>query len=238
MPETYNLYPELKRICEDKRIRCLGVWDEDYQDYLRSESFALDMRGYTKKEWSDVKATYLDLELLKINNPPCEKMILHAIVKDENGVQRIISFFLLGSNKFDQIFENKELFDEHTDRRENEKGYDSRFLNYAAITYERFIVLLATRGIEKHHTPLSSRKRSLLRGEIHKKGTGGYTIIQRPGISTDGQGNVPPLYKVRPHFRRGHIRKFHSEDKTKWVWVSPCFINGEPEVQRKAYLVA
>jgi hypothetical protein len=96
-----------------------------------------------------------------------------------------------------------------------------------------FLVMLATRGIVKERHEIK-KSQQLTDNKPHKKGSGGYTIIRTPEAhEIEGGTHASP----RPHFRRGHIRKLDPEDKTRWIWVSSCFVNGEPEVARKSYLV-
>jgi hypothetical protein len=230
-------FPGLKQIIDDKRIKRYGVWDEDYQDYLKAESFVIDMREYTEEEFEDIHKTYVDLETLNLHKGPCEKYVLHAIVKDVGGVERIVSYFFLRENEFDVLFDNDREEKEHSNVFDKNEKYKENTVGYATLVRNRFIVLLATNFIEKNRYEASKNRIIENEEKAHKKGSGACTIIQIPGISSGGGGNVPPMFTMRPHFRRGHIRKFHPEDRTRWVWVSPCFIHAEPEIRRKAYLV-
>ena len=51
---TYNLYPGLKQLLEDKRTSRFGVPPEEYNNYLNAEQFVVDCRGIGKKGINDI----------------------------------------------------------------------------------------------------------------------------------------------------------------------------------------
>lgn len=233
---TYNLFPGLKQILEDKRIRRFGVPEAEFQNYLRAEQFVIDMRGYTNEDWTAASETYNDLRELNLDKPPCDQYVLHILVAPEGRSEAVWSQFWRAKERVYPMYQKQESLDEQL-RRMRDPEIKKEITEYLALGHERFIVMLATRGVDKHKYEVP-RSRKLLSdlGKAHKKGTGGYTIIRTP-IDTHNESGETDSTK-RPHFRRGHIRKYAPEDKTRWVWVQSCFVNGEPEVQRKAYLVA
>lgn len=226
----------MKHILNDKRILRFGVSGNDYQDYLMAEQFVIDVRGYNQQEHTDIKATFDDLQELKLAKLPYSKIVLHVIIPIKTGDEvfsffihqsdeKMLRFIFLSDNEIMSLDKRKAL----NNPVEKEK-HGVQINNFVA----KLIVFLATRNIIKKHHDVKKSQRSM-NDKSHKRGSGGYTIIRRPEAHEisegDGTGN-----KKRPHFRRGHIRRLHPEDKTKWIWVSPCFINVEPEVQRIAYL--
>ena len=236
---TYNLYPGLKRILEDKRIKSFGVPEEHHKDYLSAEQFFLDTRGLDREEIDDIHATYGDLALLNLNLLPVNNLVLHVLYEAVAG-PNILTMFSPRANE-GVIANEKSLCYLLCENSEEMKALedifkeDSNHERFARHCFEQLIVMLATKGaIKEKHEIRKSQKG--LEANPHKKGSGGYTIVRPPRayeLSDNLTGRT-----VRPHFRRGHIRKLHPEDKTKWIWVSSCFIHGEPEVQRTAYLVA
>lgn len=228
-----NLIPGLKQVLEDKRIRRFGVPEAERENYLRGESFVVDC-GLTDDEVDDVKETYKDLHELGLAASPCPYFVLHMVSRAEfwakgKGPDILHSMYVCGENIY------------HLAESESEWRYlNNRLIknnNFFISNIQNLIVLLATRGIEKNRKAPPTNRMMTAENKAHKKGCGGYTIIRRPiTIATSPEGDA--AFTKRPHFRRGHIRKYHPDDKTRWTWVSPCFINGEPEIQRKAYLVA
>lgn len=233
---AYNLFPGLKQILEDKRIRRFGVPEAEYQNYLRAEQFVIDMRGYTEEEWKDVVLTYEDLKSLNLNAPPYESFVLHVVAPNQNMDERIFSVFSAREDAFFIIYESENSLRAHKKAIHDEKNYKQEVEDYLQLVMSRLIVLLATRGVDKSAHKMPSSRFMTAENGTHKKGVGGYTIIGRPHAVTSPDGD--PCRRIRAHFRRGHIRKYAPEDKTRWVYVQSCFVNGEPEVQRKAYLVA
>lgn len=208
---------------------------EDRKDYLCAESFVIDIRPYGDKEWQDMQATMADLKLLALDKAPCEKLVLHAIVRDEEDVERVVSYFVYEGAMYDKLFENPNFSSRWHKKYDTDPMFKDRVEGFAYICYAILLVLLATRSIQKERREVPYRRLITNATKPHKKGTGGYTIVRAPTHKENG-GAETGEHK-RPHFRRGHIRKLHPTDKTNWIWVSPCFINGEPEVQRKAYLI-
>ena len=245
MPSTYQLFPGLKQILEDKRIRRFGVPEFDYQNYLMAEQFVVDMRPMSEYETrKQISETYDALAEMSLDCPPCENFLIHTIEEDSLGKTAIVSYYftindLNGKSKLTGnirnivlLFESEQSLSFAHSKTQEIKNVLTERSHWAMI---QLIVMLATTGtIKEKHDPKPSHL--LSGGKPHKKGSGGYTIIRSPEaheLAGGGSGRT-----VRPHFRRGHIRKLDPLDKTRWVWVSPCFIHGEPEVQRKAYLVA
>ena len=246
MPNTYQLFPGLKQILEDKRIRRFGVPDEEYQNYLMAEQFVVDMRNITPEEKEDALETLRDMNDFGLYKGPCEKYILHFIHKVRlvgtlKEMDKIISIYIVQAVNMKEFqyytihdsyseYLNMQIMCENNDEAESSISVASSWAN------AMLILMLATRNIikEKHENKKSQQP---VNGKPHKKGSGGYTLLRPPEAHEikDGTGTHA---SPRPHFRRGHIRKLHQEDKTQWIFVSPCFVNGEPEVARKAYLVA
>ena len=228
MPSTYNLYPGLKQILEDKRIKRFGVPGEEYNNYLLAEQFVLDVRFETDEEIIGRNYTYNDLKELGLENPPYNNLIIHTL-----GNKGALTFYYYNGT-FCACVENKEqaiklnqniLFDGETKK---------NFNLLAAVNLQDLVVMLATKNsIKQKHEPRLSQKP--INGKPHKKGSGAYTLIRRP-YEYELTGETTGL-KKRAHFRRGHIRKLHPTDKLKWVWVSPCFVNGETSIARTSYLV-
>lgn len=238
---SYALFPGLKQILEDKRIKRFGVPKELMQQYLSAEQFVIDVRTsipnsifFSEKDTRAIADTAQELFDIGLYKTPLDIFVVHEITENHAKEQFILSFLFVGNGK-DDSYESYFLS-------ETQKGIElmqgkeakEEFIREGMWGLQALIVLLNTTGTikEKRET---KKSREPIKGRAHKKGSGGYTIIRPPeaheleGCQT---GN-----KVRPHFRRGHIRKLDPENKTKWIWVSPCFIHGEPETARKAYLV-
>lgn len=235
---AYNLFPGLKQILDDKRIRRFGVPKEEYQNYLMAEQFVVDLRGCDDKSIKEMENSFLDFREYGLTLPPCQRFVLHSIVpsydKKSSCIASYFCYFNGDEGTFDPIFENEKYYVNFKQQLLSHPSL-SRYLGEACgIAYEYLIVMLSTLGVIKERHEI---KKSQLpaNNKPHKKGSGGYTIIRPPEAhEIKGGSHASP----RPHFRRGHIRKLHPEDKTRWIFVSPCFVNGEPEVVRKSYLVA
>lgn len=243
--KTYNLFPELRRILEDKRIKKYGVEDHQYEDYLMAEQFALDLRNLSDDDIVALESTYADLEELNLDKLPYEKIVIHVLSEasdpDILGSKKeiIISYFF--QEEKNKLADYSIIFDsEETMRRTVEiyKKHDPAKKKLGGIFRTvklSLIVMLATRNaIKEYHEARKPPNR--LTGKSHKRGSGGYTIIRCPEYN-EIEGGEGSGTKKRPHLRRGHIRKLHPTEKTKWIWVAPCFVNGEPEVRRTSYLV-
>jgi hypothetical protein len=232
---AYNLYPGLKQILEDKRILGVSVCDAEKSNFLRAEQFVLDVRPVTIEEYGDISKTFKDLRELSLDKGPYDRYVLHHISQaDLSKDVMVISYY---------IDETKELIEcsilsDSMEKFNHLKNLQNQEISFA-FSRSILITMLATRGVIKERREMP-KSREGIDSKPHKKGTGAYTILRAPRANEHDNDNESVLTgsKKRPHFRRGHIRKFHPDDKTRWVWVSPCFINAEPEIQRKAYLVA
>ena len=244
---TYNLCPGLKQVLEDKRLRRFGVPKNEYANYLMAEQFVVDCRDLSDEELDDIHATYDDLAEMGLTLPPYPNIVFHVIWrfkrdghpdKDniislyqthnmKTGAQEEIRSFALSGEPFLNSEGNAD---------ESEDGFEidqaGHWLEDSRI---KLLVMLATKNIikDKHEVKHSQKAIS---GFPHKKGSGGYTIIRTPETH-EIEGGASTGKHTRPHFRRGHIRRLDPNDKMRWIMVSPCFVNGEPEVARKAYLV-
>jgi hypothetical protein len=241
---TYNLFPGLKHILEDKRIRRFGVPDEEYKKYLMAEQFVIDIRKFQHENPDynqELFATIEDMRYFSIAKAPFDNFIIHAISKTEpaGGDSVVLTFYY----KVDEEDQAKGTFTQWPCFPSKQGlsyflGNDD-FIEQAKqiseYSYAALIVSLATKGAIKDRHECKRSQRAI-NGKPHKKGSAGYTII-RPPEPHELEGCIPDGSTKRPHFRRGHIRKLDPENRLKWIWVSPCFIHGEPEVQRKAYLV-
>ena len=240
MPSTYQLFPGLKQILEDKRIRKFGLPKDEYNNYLMAEQFVVDMRPISEYETrKQMLETYDDLNELSLGSPPFDNFIIHTIEEDKSGKIVIISYYFSKGNldgdmrNIILLFESDFAYQSAYQRHEELKDVLSERSRWAMVF---LVVMLSTTGIIKNRIECKKSQMPSNNGWPHKKGSGGYTIIRAPEAHELTGGHSGAI--VRPHFRRGHIRKLHPEDKARWVWVRPCFIHGEPEVQRKAYLVA
>lgn len=230
---SYNIYPELKRIIEDKRIKGRRLSKELYNDYLNAEQFILDCRSLTDQEINDMSATMKDLAFLGLDKPPCINYVLHSIVQINNNPKIISVYIHNGEYKYliAELYEAELLMDQFIKYGDNV----SKIANTTGVLADmQLIVMLATKGcIKEYHE--CKKSQCTINGKPHKKGSGGYTIIRPPEANEISMNHLG--YSIRPHFRRGHIRRLDPLDKTKWIWVSPCFIHGETKTNRKAYLV-
>lgn len=245
MPLTYQLFPGLKQILEDKRIRHFGVPKEDYDDYLKAEQFVVDLRDFGKKDAKELDLTYDALSEMGLDKLPYEKIVVHALarISNEHGQDidfGISSYYFFGKRDASNnelayyLFEDPYLLAISVERFNKDTNYQAACRNYVRTVKRSIVVMLATRNIVKERKESKSSQASI-NGKPHKKGSGGYTLLRPPEAHEVGDGTGTHA-SPRPHFRRGHIRKLHPEDKTRWVFVAPCFVNGEPAVQRKAYL--
>lgn len=253
---TYQLFQGLKQILDDKRIRRFGVPDGLYNQYLLANQFVVDERALKTEELLDVLETFNHLDEYGLAKEPFDYFIIHAIrtlknvketiavkenpeiAKELDGKQIIDStfwfredghlYFIILSETYEMQERMKEFRNnpKYHEEAENDRAYNIGIMR-------KLIVFLATKGVIKDiHECKKSQQ--LVNGKPHKKGSGGYTIIRPPEPhELAGGAHASP----RPHFRRGHIRKIDPDDKTRWVFVQPCFVNGEPEISRKAYLV-
>ena len=242
---TYHIPPTLKRILEDKRVRGYGIPTELYQIYLSCEQFVINASDYTLDDHKNIVKTFNDMKELELHFPPYNDFVLHIIAPYVVIGRTIVSIFYHGThaqntqstpiNFFLLSESEKEVETLHLML---EKEVFSKELNsIAGVFLTKFVVTLATRNIVKEHHECKKSQQPH-KGRPHKKGSSGYTILCAPEAHEVGDGTKIGGWHPRPHFRRGHIRKLHPEDKTRWVWVSPCFVNGEPETARKSYLVA
>lgn len=222
-----------KNTLEDKRILRFGVPDCLYKDYLLAEQFVVDIDFFRDdKMIGEISATYDDLVELGLDKPPFEKYVVHAV---SDGL--VISSFV---DRPIQISEERNgiypLYEEqHYEKIKNgiNDERDQLYKDCAILASVGLVVFLATNNVNKERHIIKTSQDSK-NGIPHKKGSGGYTILSAP-VRGDGSGCHAGT-TVRPHFRRGHIRRLNPLDKSRWVWVSPCFIHGEPETQRVAYI--
>lgn len=239
--KTYALFPGLKKVLEDKRIRHWGISGAKdlYQDYLMAEQFVLDMRNMSADDNLSVIETYKDLQEIKLDKLPYENIVVHAFEsfgKDMNWIDipkydGIVTVFY-HKNKVFMLFEDPKALIQAVELTTSDPEAKKEFDGIVKLIKIKLIVMLATKNIIKEYH--EARKNPYrLTGEPHKRGSGGYTIIRPPeAYEIEGGTHASP----RPHLRRGHIRKLHPEDKTQWIWVSPCFVNGAPTEQRISYL--
>jgi hypothetical protein len=84
------------------------------------------------------------------------------------------------------------------------------------------IVLLATKGVEKHSVKSPSNKQ----GEIQTPYSEIIYVRPEKRFSERGDGTHE---SPRPHFRRGHIREqwYPSLGKHAKVWIEPCLVNAD-----------
>lgn len=233
---TYANFPQLKRILSDKRIRRFGVAAERHNDYLMCEQFVIDLRDFTAEDIKEMDKTFLEMKEFGLASPPYDCFVIHAICKlptwEHATIQSMFCFKQNGRLVFDALFDNereKSLFDQYCT--DPEDKYNAQVA--AGLFYEKLLVMLATRGAirERHEV---RRSQTSVGGKPHKRGSGGYTIIRPPEAHEIAGGTHA---SPRPHLRRGHIRRYDPIDKTKWVWIEPCFVNGEQPERRQAYLV-
>lgn len=253
----YNLCPVLKQILEDKRIRRFGVPRDEYDEYLNAEQFVVDCRNYSIKEIEDIFTTYSDLKEMGLEEMPCTPIVIHSLhdpddrdilssenllfVPPKNEIKGIASFYMsekhgrYSYNLSESIEQDREI----SRVLSNKGSLECTSLAYHARLAEVIlIVMLATRNVVKEHKECRTSQRADNTGKPHKKGSGGYTLVRTPEANETGSNDIYRTHgSPRPHFRRGHIRKIHPEDKTSWVFVSPCFVNGQPDDPRKAYLI-
>ena len=217
-------------------------------DYLLAEQFVLDLRNITSDDAFELDKTYDDLEAMGLAKLPYDKVVVHTLSKTENKKdpklegnysEAILSWFLYpdpddeNKARSNCLFSSKEQLINTLKEFNDDESFRTNTRNYLRTVKRSLITMLATKNaIKERHDAKQSQQ--AVDGKPHKKGSGGYTII-RPPESHEVEGGTHG--SPRPHLRRGHIRKLHPEDKTRWVWVSPCFVNGEPEVARKAYLL-
>jgi hypothetical protein len=245
---TYNLFPGLKQILEDKRILRYGVPDAEYQNYLKAEQFVVDMRNMTEPELDDIEKTFNDLSAMGLSSPPYDNFVIHTInqyqgkyydvVRDYTGSDiQILTFYVYRGCLLNDQRNILALFPSEENYRTALAVHEKLKAFYSMKSHEslaKLIVMLATRNIVKERKePKASQ--APVNGKPHKKGSGGYTLLRPPEAHEVGDGTGTHA-SPRPHFRRGHIRKLHPEEKARWIFVAPCFVNGEPEVMRKAYL--
>jgi hypothetical protein len=241
---SYNLYPGLKKILEDKRLCRFGVPANEYEEFLKAEQFVVDLRGFSEEEKNQVIDTYNDLVEMGLDKLPYEKCVIHSLrrILHNDGVPidkpydlvQSYYFFKEGVGGVCALFPDQQELLDTLHNCKTEPRFIKEIQSLIVITKMNLVVSLATRNIIKErHEPRKPINR--LTGLAHKRGSGGYTLI-RPPESHEIEGGHSGI-KVRPHFRRGHIRKLDPDDRARWIWVSPCFINGEPEIARKAYLV-
>lgn len=251
---VYSLYPGLKRILEDKRIKNLGIPEELSERFLMAEQFVIDCRNLTLEDLKNMKETYDDLTEMGLNGMPYNDVIIHNI-SEFKGQTYVFSIF--SSDKkthlmledwkdldlFEKILESGSgSFYEHEEKPSKQwademerEDIETALRSWAPCSELQLVVMLATKNAVKDRH-LVKKSQQPINGKPHKKGSGGYTIIRSPEPHEVGD-KILSGWTVRPHFRRGHIRRLHPEDKTRWVFVSPCFVNGDPEISRKAYLV-
>lgn len=240
---SISLPSGLQQILADKRVRRFGVPDNEYEHYLRAETFVIDWR---KIDFSEVLETYKSLQEMNLDKPPYERFVLHVITKfrydaNENLIPEydgIVSFYRFVDIKprWAWLCEYKETLLQRIEIVKHDPGAQKSFDEIASSARCALYVALITKNIIKERHA-ARKAQQPINGNPHKKGSGGYTII-RPPEAHEIDGYKSTGKPVRPHFRRGHIRKLDQSDASKWIWVSPCFVNGEPEIQRKAYLVA
>jgi hypothetical protein len=102
---------------------------------------------------------------------------------------------------------------------------------YHEYTYTRdiLIVMLATRNVERE---LKVRKLADVRKVGKSKHCYKYTTTI--SISKSLYASAEPTGRtVRPHLRRGHIKRVHYGPKyafEKKMWIEPCFVNASSEV--------
>lgn len=100
------------------------------------------------------------------------------------------------------------------------------------------ITLLATKGLEK-----KSRKSKLSKLGIGKR-TSEYTtkINLSPSVQAGNLEEAEPGQPVRPHLRRGHIRRQHYGERNllvKQIWIDPVIVNADQNFisKRTAYRI-
>lgn len=233
---TYAVFPQLKSILADKRRRCFGVESSRYTDYLLCEQFVIDLSDIGPDDIEEMDKTFLEMKEFGLAVPPYDSFVIHAICKlptwEHARIESMFCFKQNGGLVFDALFDSereKALFDRYCT--DPEDKYNAQVA--AGLFYEKLLVMLATRGAIRERHEVRRAQRSV-KGKPHKRGSGGYTIIRPPEAHEIAGGNHA---SPRPHLRRGHIRRYDPIDKTKWVWIEPCFVNGAQPERRQAYLV-
>lgn len=249
--ENYDLSTRHKVFMMAKRMAAQCVKDKAWvaerciepelrNRFMKAETFVIDASSYVCDEKAnDILATYKDMEELGINKPPYNDLIVYLVVdnKDNPGIF-FRGIFLMVNPKWPDIAENEKALDfvllapHETEERYKELLLDEQECrNEADTAITVLIVLLATRGI------ITERKTSHTITSRTKSGTGGITYLSAPQYISDSNGHSG--ISCRPHLRRGHIRRQHygiGNTLEKKIWVEPCFVNGEPEQAREAYV--
>lgn len=224
----------IKEILRDKRIRRFGVHEHEYQNYLNAEQFVLDMRDFTNDDDKELCETFIAMRDFGIYKPPYDRFVIHALCR-ANGVDLLSSAFFMVNNEgvfFNELFETEEAYSAFLFECQKDSRFTSAVRHHCGILHDKLIVMLNTRNIvkERHEPPKAQRMKGK---SASKRGSGGYTVIRPPRADEMPGYDTGTHASPRPHLRRGHVRHLQNGGKT---WVQPCFVNGEPEERRIAYL--
>lgn len=105
----------------------------------------------------------------------------------------------------------------------------------SAMVWQLIIVLLATRNIVKE-----TKENKLLKLGIGSKEKNRYTTTLHIGRITESTESKPSGRELRPHLRRGHVRRQHygpHNELVKMVFIEPVFVNADKGwiAERTAY---
>lgn len=101
------------------------------------------------------------------------------------------------------------------------------------------VVLLATKNIVKVKTKDKLAALGIGKGKNSNHRPIYTTTLSLPQYVSNPSGKSPGL-TLRPHLRRGHIRRQHHGPKMefiKTIWIEPCFVNADEDFvsERSAY---
>lgn len=122
-------------------------------------------------------------------------------------------------------------------------SYERALLLVGLDLLDILIVLLATKNVEKH-----VKESKLAKLGIGSKPRHQYTTSLSIGkvseaTSAEGQKDIAFERSIRPHLRRGHIRRQHygpGLEFIKKIFIQPVFVNADPAwiAERTAYNVS
>lgn len=213
----------------------------------------------------EIDATWEDMKELELNKPPYEAfdvVIPSSIIQivdeagnktpapnDQNMRIRFVGHtatWLVQTSKgwinymseMHRVMETVMKKDRRLRLYQTHEDLDEEFLNCSQGIYRILIVMLATRNAAK-----TRKECKTLRLGIGSKERNRYTTTITIGkVTEQAEPSKPTGTKVRPHLRRGHIRRQHygpGRQYVKQIFIEPVFVNADEGwiAERTAYNV-
>lgn len=183
-----------------------------------AEIFCINYELY-RPDIEELNRTHEDLGKLDLLKDPCETYILACAVNNT---------VLVGLIKHKEYYRSF-FFGDVANRPYKDSELNNNALGFRSL----LLTVLATKGTE-----VERRRGRLVKTSTGKQRSKGINFVKIGKVYDVRTGEMISVSgcKVRPHFRRGYLRRKKLTDELPTIWVSPCFVNGATEHTGRVYI--